>query len=88
MFINDVGTMQIPIIIDAVIAYDCPDTTKVWLLIVCNVLFVESMNHNLIPPFILQEGGMEVIMTDQRYTILKGHLHLLITHLVVLSTGS
>ena len=24
------------------------------------MLFVESMNHNLIPPFILREGGMEV----------------------------
>ena len=58
-FTDDVGTMQIPII-DAVIAYDCPDTTKVWLLIVRNVLYVESMNHNLIPPFILHEGGMEV----------------------------
>ena len=51
--------MKIPII-DAVITYDCPDTTKVWLLTVYNVLFVESMNHNLIPPFILREDDMEV----------------------------
>ena len=58
-FTDDVGTMQIPII-DAVILYDCLDTTKVWLLIVRNVLSVESMNHNLIPLFILREGDMEV----------------------------
>ena len=58
-FTEDVGTLEIPIV-DAVIAYNCPDTTKVWLLIVRNVLFVESMNHNLIPPFILREVGMEV----------------------------
>ena len=58
-FTDDVGTMEIPIL-DAVIAYNCLDTNNVWLLIVQNVLFVESMNHNLIPPFILQEGGMEV----------------------------
>ena len=58
-FTDDVGTMQIPII-DAVITYDCPDTTKVWLLIVQNVLYVESMDYNLIPPFILRESSMEV----------------------------
>ena len=58
-FTNDVGTMQI-LIIDAVITYNCPDTNKIWLLIVWAVFFVESMNHNLIPPFILQEVGMEV----------------------------
>ena len=58
-FTDDVGTMQIPII-DAVIVYDCPDITKVWLLIIRNVLFVESMNHTMIPVFILREGGMEV----------------------------
>ena len=58
-FTNNVGTMQIPIV-DAVIPYNCPDTNKVWLLIIRNGLFLESMNHNLVPPFILQEGGMEV----------------------------
>ena len=45
---------------DAVIIYACPDINKIWLLIVCNVFRVESMNHNIIPPFILHEGGMEV----------------------------
>ena len=59
MFTDDVGILQIPII-DAIIAYNYPDTTKVWLLIVRNVLFVKSMNHTLIPRFILQEGGMKV----------------------------
>ena len=57
-FIDNVGTMQIPIIY-AVIAYDCPDTTKIWLLIVRNVPYVESMDHNLILPFILHKGGMQ-----------------------------
>ena len=59
VFTNDVGTMQIPIV-DAVITYNFPDTNKVWLLIVRNFLFVKSMNHNLVPPFILQEDGLEV----------------------------
>ena len=58
VFANDVGTMQVPIV-DAVIIYDCPDTTKIWLLIVCNVLYVELMDHNIIPPFVLRKGWTE-----------------------------
>ena len=36
-FADDVGTVQI-LIMDAVIAYGCPDANKAWLLIICNVL--------------------------------------------------
>ena len=36
-FTDDVDTMNVPII-DAIIAYDCPDTRKIWLLVVRNVL--------------------------------------------------
>jgi hypothetical protein len=53
------GLSQVPIV-DAAIAYDCPCTHKSWLLIVRNVLYVESMDRNLIPPFILREGGLIV----------------------------
>jgi hypothetical protein len=53
------GLSQVPIV-DAAIAYDCPHTHKTWLLIVRNVLYVESMDKNLVPPFILREGGLIV----------------------------
>jgi hypothetical protein len=53
------GLSQVPIV-DAAITYDCPYTHKSWLLIVRNFLYVESMNTNLIPPFILREGGLIV----------------------------
>ena len=47
-------------IVDAAIAYDCPYLHKTFLLIVQNVLYIPSMDNNLIPPFILREAGLEV----------------------------
>ena len=47
-------------IVDAIIAYDCPYTGKVYLLVCQNALHIESMEHNLIPPFIMREAGIIV----------------------------
>ena len=47
-------------IIDAIIAYDCPLSGKTYLLACHNDLFVSSMTHNLIPPFILRETNIVV----------------------------
>ena len=47
-------------IIDAAFAYDCPKTMKTFLLIVRNALHIPTMDHNLIPPFIMREGGLVV----------------------------
>ena len=59
-FADAVGSLaQVPIV-DAAISYDCPYSHRSWLLIVRNVLYVESMNTNLIPPFILREAGLIV----------------------------
>ena len=43
---------------DAVIAYDCSQYGQAYLLVVSNSLYVPSMEHNLIPPFILREAGL------------------------------
>ena len=59
-FSSDVGTMSRVPIVDAVLAYDCPISGKTTLLVARNALFVQSMNHNLIPPFIMQESGLKV----------------------------
>ena len=45
-------------IVDAVIAYDCPQSGQTYLLVVRNSLCVPSMEHNLMPPFILREAGL------------------------------
>jgi hypothetical protein len=45
---------------DVIIAYDCPRTSKVFFLVATNVLYVDSMENNLIPPFVLREAGILV----------------------------
>ena len=59
-FANDVGQMKRVLIKDMAIAYDCPYQRRTFLLIIKNVLYVPPMNHNLIPPLILDESGLEV----------------------------
>ena len=51
------GIPKVPIV-DAVIDYDCPQSGHTYLLVVRNALCVPSMEHNLIPPFILREAGL------------------------------
>ena len=45
-------------IVDAVIAYNCPYLGEAYLLVVQNTLCLDTMEINLIPPFILQEAGL------------------------------
>ena len=59
-FTPDIDTIkQIPIV-DAALSYDCPYTMKTYLLVARNVLYMPSMTHNLIPPFIMREAGIKV----------------------------
>ena len=52
-FDKNLGTAkQIPVV-DAALAYDCPYSHETYLLIVRNALYIESMENNLIPPFIM-----------------------------------
>ena len=53
------GLNQVPIV-DAMLAYDCRRTNQVYLLVLRNVLYIDSMEDNLIPPFILREAGIIV----------------------------
>ena len=59
-FSYDVGTISRIPIVDAAMAYDCPISGKMTLLVARNVLFVQSMYHNLIPPYITREEGLKV----------------------------
>ena len=53
------GLNNIPIV-DAMLAYNCERTNQVYLLVFRNVLYIESMDNNLILPLILREGGLTV----------------------------
>ena len=59
-FAEDVGKLQQVPIVDAAIAYDCPYDDRAYILVMSNVLHVESMDHNLIPPFIMREAGLRI----------------------------
>ena len=50
---------RIPIV-DAAVAYDCPFTHKTFILIGRNILHISTLDHNLLPPFILREAGLVV----------------------------
>ena len=58
-FTDQVGTITFPIV-DAAVAYDCPWSQTTYILITRNILSVPSIDHNLIPPFILREDGLTV----------------------------
>ena len=56
-FNDQVGTINVPIF-DAAVAYDCTWSQTTYILIARNILSVPSMDHNIIPPFILREAGI------------------------------
>ena len=57
---SDVGTLSRVPIVDAAVAHDCPFYGRKILMVARNALCVESMDHNLVPPFIMREAGLEV----------------------------
>ena len=59
-FAEEVGGLNEVPIVDVIVAYDCPRSNKVFLLVARNVLYVESMENNLVPPFLLREAGLQV----------------------------
>ena len=54
-FVGDVRTLQGVDIVDAVLAFDCPVTHLTILLVVKNALYIPSMTHHLMPPFLIWE---------------------------------
>ena len=52
-FLESAGGLNNVPIVNTMLAYDCRRTNQVYLLALRNVLYIESMDDNLIPPFIL-----------------------------------
>lgn len=59
-FVNDVGTLSSVKIVDAALSYDCPQHGLTLILAFQNALYIPSMRHHLVPPFILRETGATV----------------------------
>ena len=59
-FNTSIGTAKKVQIFDAAVAYTFPYTHEIYVLIARNMLYVPSMDNNIIPTFILQESGVSV----------------------------
>ena len=55
-FLADLPVMEQVEIGDVVIAYDDPYSSRTFLLVIRNALLIPSMDHNLLPPFLVREG--------------------------------
>ena len=62
-FTDQVDTITVPIV-NAAVAYDYAWSQTTYILIARNIISVPSMDHNLIPPFILREAVLTVNDTD------------------------
>lgn len=47
-------------LVDGAVAYECPYTSRIYILIIRNALYMPSLDYNLIPPFLMREGGVIV----------------------------
>ena len=59
-FAKSAGSIEDVKIVDVAVAYDCPFSHKSYILLMRNALYVPELKMNLIPPFIMREGGLEV----------------------------
>ena len=61
---DDIPARNIPIV-DCALMYQCPYTNNKYILIAKDALHVPTMNHNLVPPFMLREAGILVDTTPK-----------------------
>ena len=57
-FSNECSKMEKLPIVDSVLAYDCKYTMKTYPLVMRNVIYMPSMEKNLITPFLMRESGL------------------------------
>ena len=58
-FTPDHAAMTIQIV-NAAVQYDCSYTGITYIIVIHNALYFPSMQHNLIPPFVIREAGIVV----------------------------
>eukprot|EP00957_Ditylum_brightwellii_P181663 13838956-Ditylum_brightwellii.AAC.1 len=66
LFTSDYDAIRVKLA-DAVLKYDCPHKDKSYILLVSNTLHIPSMDHNLVPPFMLREAGIMVNETPKTH---------------------
>ena len=66
-------------LVDAALKYECPYSGKVKILIIRRGLHVPSMTHNLLPPFMLREAGIQINEVPKIHVTLPTEEHHAIT---------
>ena len=59
---SKLGTSHDVPIVDGALTYECPYTMGTYILVVRNTLNIKHPRNNMIPPFVMREGG--VIVND------------------------
>ena len=59
-FVEELGTMSDVPIVTSVQAYDDPKSGETKLMVTRNSSYVDSLEHNLAPPFMMREAGLIV----------------------------
>ena len=47
-------------VVDSIVVQNCPLTSESYILVMQNALHIPSTKHNLIPPLIIREAGLNV----------------------------
>ena len=71
-FLESAGGLNNVSIVDAMLAYNCERMNQVYLLVFKNILYIKSMDDNLIQPFILQEADPTVRKNWYRIYYMNG----------------
>ncbi len=64
-FSSNLPTMDMVEIGDVTIAYNDPISLQMYLLVMRNALLIPTMDHNLIPPFLIWLAGLQVDETPK-----------------------
>ena len=59
-FTKDAGIIASVRIVDAICAYNCPQSGHTYLLVIRNGLSIPGNENNLVPPFLMSEASLDV----------------------------
>ena len=59
-FTKELGSLKKVKVVDCVVAHDCPYSGETRIVVMFNALYVPSMEHNLVPPFVVRRRGNEI----------------------------
>ena len=77
-FSDELPVMEEIEIGDVAMAYDDPISLRTYLLVMRNALLIPTMDHNLLPPFLIREASLFIDETPKYHTICDNETGMLI----------